>query len=185
MRMRLTPASRSTVRSGIAIAPRGLLALACAGLLAAPAAAGPAKGAPVPSRPAAVANCTLPPLWSLATPPAPASFEGWAPRATGESFMTAARDPETGAWGLAPLAGPSGLAWFEAAAVSRATADLAEAPIATGGVKLDLRGRFQTISLASRAADGGVRFGCADHADPLHRWLFHGAPEGAAAWPEE
>jgi len=174
--------------AGITRASVGLLfLLVCAGVPA--EVFGADSSAPgAGSRPARVADCTdhtvvhgpvpgLEPLW-------------WMPAAVAsplhESALQIERDPETGGWGLASLHRADLPSFAEAAAVSRAADDLVAEVLPGGAVLLNLRGRFQTLSLASRTARGDVHFGCAEDALSLFEWLRHDTPAvNSAGWPEE
>ncbi|MEO5617158.1 MAG: hypothetical protein ABIS67_05275 [Candidatus Eisenbacteria bacterium] len=101
-----------------------------------------------------------------------------------ESALQIERDPETGSWGLASLARTVTPLLAEAAAVSRFADDLVEESLPGGGVMIHLRGRFQTLSVASRTARGGVHLGCAQSPLDLCEWLRHDAPVlDTTSWP--
>ena len=112
----------------------------------------------VESRAAGIALCTAAP----------------APRF--ESLLRVERDAETGEWHLASLSQRTEPIGAEAAAVSRSAEGLYEEGLPGGGARIDLQGRFQSLSVASRDRRGGVSVGCVEGALGLFHWLNEEAP---------
>ena len=99
-----------------------------------------------------------------------------APASRFVSDLRVERDIETGEWNLTSLTPSAEPLWAEAAAVSRSSEGLVEEWLPQGGVRMDLQGRFESLSMASRTREGGVSVSCVEGALGLFQWLREEAP---------
>jgi|GEM_PF-6269611 len=92
------------------------------------------------------------------------------------------RDPATGELGPPPAA-QRGLSQRLQNAVSRSNAGLSSRMLPNGAIALDLQGRFMTLAMARRGADGALDLECADHPGEAIQWL--NTEPGVSAGAEE
>jgi hypothetical protein len=96
------------------------------------------------------------------------------------------RDPESGGWRLAPLAPASRLEAEEEMRLNQSSDGLVAEPIPGGGEVVDLKGRFQSFSVARRDADGSLRTACLENPLSLLAWWNEFLPPAApSAAPEK
>lgn len=106
-----------------------------------------------------------------------------APPATAGAALRVRLDPETGT--IVPVTDLSQkeLAQQMKRMLNRSAEGLPEVRHADGGVAMHLRGRFQSLSVATADADGQVRTGCVTSVRELDRFLS--GATGATTTPDE
>lgn len=162
------PSRRSEASRGPASRSMQLLALLIVVVVPAVAAAGsPAPGQP--ERRALRSSC-MPIAAECMIPGTP----------LGASAMRITRDPESGGWTLAPIATPGAMSREREIDLNQSAAGLFEEALPLGGVTMNLQGRFQSYSVASRGADGRLRLECTESPLSLFAWLTAGTPVAIA-----
>jgi hypothetical protein len=94
-----------------------------------------------------------------------------APAVPGEAALRAERDTETGGFTLAPL-WESSMSLTEATSKNFSSDGLVFQVLPTGGVGVNLQGRFQSYSIARRTLDGEIQSGCTDSPASLFEWFY-------------
>lgn len=85
-----------------------------------------------------------------------------APAAQGSAGITVYKDPKTGRFVPVPQEGAAELSKALGDALSTSQEGLVEVPAPGGGFMVDLRGRFQSATMATVAADGTVTVHCGE-----------------------
>jgi len=181
-----SPPRRPAFRARFALSLLGFVL--AGGFLPALAAAHPSPAVPGDSRSDVVAECNHEPTASglgCCLLHALSILDVAAPE-IGEAGMRVEWDAESGQLGAPTGAFPERLSGLEAAMVSREASDLIPEMLPGGGLILNLRGRFQSLSLATRLPNGRLRTGCEDTELGVLQW-FHSNPPASdpAGWPEE